>query len=243
LKGTVVIDDTPGQRAAEGSVAPALPPAAEAPSIVELAAALLSKKEVETKAPPPASTARPSTAKAAATPKPTRGTASKSATQPATAKAARASKPTTTAKPAAKSVSAATAKSSAASAPRSRAPRKIEQATAPRKPASKPFATTAPTEKAPAEGTPDTSMRLVPETTAKPKKAKLVRDSFTMPDAEYALIAAVKRRCIAQGVAAKKSEVLRAAVIGFAALADSAIVAAVQSLDSIKTGRPPKKTK
>jgi hypothetical protein len=64
-----------------------------------------------------------------------------------------------------------------------------------------------------------------------------------MPEAEYDLLAGVKKRCIASGVAVKKSEVLRAAVIGFAALTDSAIVAAVQSLDIIKTGRPPKKTK
>ena len=46
---------------------------------------------------------------------------------------------------------------------------------------------------------------------AKAKKAKLVRDSFTMPDGEYALIAALKKRCLDAGVPAKKSEILRAA--------------------------------
>jgi hypothetical protein len=74
----------------------------------------------------------------------------------------------------------------------------------------------------------------------KTKKAKMVRDSFTMPEAEYALIAAVKKRCIAQGVAMKKSEVLRAAIIAFAAQSDAAVTAALRSLDAIKTGRPPK---
>jgi hypothetical protein len=74
----------------------------------------------------------------------------------------------------------------------------------------------------------------------KAKKAKMVRDSFTMPEAEYALIAAVKKRCIAQGVAMKKSEVLRAAIIAFAAQSDAAVTAALRSLDAIKTGRPPK---
>lgn len=73
----------------------------------------------------------------------------------------------------------------------------------------------------------------------RPKKEKLVRDSFTMPESEYSLIAAVKRRCLAMGVAVKKSEVLRAAVIGFAALSDAELAAALQTLVVIKTGRPP----
>lgn len=72
-----------------------------------------------------------------------------------------------------------------------------------------------------------------------PKKDKLVRDSFTMPESEYSLIATVKKRCLAKGVAVKKSEVLRAAVIGFAALSDAQLTAALQSLVVIKTGRPP----
>ena len=71
------------------------------------------------------------------------------------------------------------------------------------------------------------------------KKEKLVRDSFTMPESEYSLIAAVKRRCLAMGVAVKKSEVLRAAVIGFAALSDAELAVALQTLVVIKTGRPP----
>lgn len=75
---------------------------------------------------------------------------------------------------------------------------------------------------------------------AKPKKAKLVRDSFTMPESEYDLITAVKERCVANGLAVKKSEVLRAAIIGFAAQSDAAVTAALQALDVIKTGRPPK---
>jgi len=73
----------------------------------------------------------------------------------------------------------------------------------------------------------------------RPKKDKLVRDSFTMPESEYSLIAAVKKRCLAKGVAVKKSEVLRAAVIGFAALSDAELTAALKTLVVIKTGRPP----
>jgi type IV secretory pathway VirB10-like protein len=73
---------------------------------------------------------------------------------------------------------------------------------------------------------------------AKPKKAKLVRDSFTMPESEHDLIAAVKMRCVAKGLAVKKSEVLRAAIIGFAAKSDAAVMVALQALKVIKTGRP-----
>ena len=78
---------------------------------------------------------------------------------------------------------------------------------------------------------------------AKPKKSKLIRDSFTMPDAEYELFAAVKKRCVAKGVAVKKSEVLRAALISFAAKSDAAVMVALKSLEFIKTGRKPKAQK
>jgi len=78
---------------------------------------------------------------------------------------------------------------------------------------------------------------------AKAKKAKLVRDSFTMPDLEYALIAALKKRCLDAGVSAKKSEILRAAVANLVKLSDAALVAAVCRLEIIKTGRPAKKSK
>lgn len=78
---------------------------------------------------------------------------------------------------------------------------------------------------------------------AKVKKTKLVRDSFTMPAAEYAAIAALKKRCLDAGVAAKKSEILRAAILGFARLGDAKVVAAIRGLDAIKTGRPAKGAK
>jgi hypothetical protein len=78
---------------------------------------------------------------------------------------------------------------------------------------------------------------------AKAKKAKLVRDSFTMPEAEYALIATLKKRCLNAGVSAKKSEILRAAVASLAKSSDASIVAAVRRLEVIKTGRPAKGSK
>lgn len=75
---------------------------------------------------------------------------------------------------------------------------------------------------------------------SKPKKVKLIRDSFTMPEPEYDLIATIKKRCMAKGLAAKKSEVLRAAIIAFAARSDTVIAGAVKALAVVKTGRPPK---
>lgn len=76
--------------------------------------------------------------------------------------------------------------------------------------------------------------------TAKAKKAKLVRDSFTMPAVEHALIDAIKKRCLAQGLAARKSEVLRAALASLAGLEDESVASAIRSLEPVKTGRPAK---
>ena len=77
----------------------------------------------------------------------------------------------------------------------------------------------------------------------KVKKAKLVRDSFTMPESEYAAIATLKARCLSAGVAARKSEILRAAIAALAVLSDAKLAAAIQGLEAIKTGRPAKSTK
>jgi len=78
---------------------------------------------------------------------------------------------------------------------------------------------------------------------AKQKKAKLIRDSFTMPEPEYQLLAAIKKRCLDAGVAAKKSEILRAAIKSLAGLGDADLARAIQGLEAIKTGRPTKSGK
>lgn len=74
----------------------------------------------------------------------------------------------------------------------------------------------------------------------KHKKQKMVRDSFTMPEMDYAQIAALKERCLKAGVSAKKSEVLRAALKCLSNLSDKALTKAVADLEPIKTGRPTK---
>jgi len=71
-------------------------------------------------------------------------------------------------------------------------------------------------------------------------KRRMVRDSVIMPENEYGLIAGIKQRCLARGMAVKKSEVLRAALINLSALSYARLANAMQALEVIKTGRPSK---
>lgn len=77
---------------------------------------------------------------------------------------------------------------------------------------------------------------------AKPagKKQKLVRDSFTMPQQDFDLIAALKKRALAVGHAAKKSELLRAGLHALTRLDEKALRVALDGLTKLKTGRPRK---
>lgn len=72
------------------------------------------------------------------------------------------------------------------------------------------------------------------------RKLKLVRDGFTMPESDFALIAALKRQAMSAGREAKKSELLRAGLHALAALDAQALVTALGRLETVKTGRPKK---
>jgi len=72
---------------------------------------------------------------------------------------------------------------------------------------------------------------------AKPKQ-KLVRDSFTIPKGEYAVLDALKQRAASLARPAKKSEILRAGIGALNAMADAAFLAALNAVPSLKTGRP-----
>ena len=150
---------------------------------------------------------------------------------------AHATKPATT-KPAARAKKPA----SAAPATRSKAP--ATAATA-KKPVARAAATrkSPPVKKAASKPEPTVAKPTKAGKSVKAKKAKLIRDSFTMPEGEYALIAALKKRCLAAGVPAKKSEILRAAVVNLAKLSDASVVSALRRLEVIKTGRPAKGNK
>ena len=75
------------------------------------------------------------------------------------------------------------------------------------------------------------------------KPGNVIRDSFTMPLADYALIAVLKRRCIGFGIAIKKSELLRAGLVALVQLPDANLSQVVAGIETIKTGRPPGKKK
>ncbi|MBL8275634.1 MAG: hypothetical protein JNL93_02965 [Pelomonas sp.] len=76
--------------------------------------------------------------------------------------------------------------------------------------------------------------------TPPPERAKLVRDGFTMPADDYALIAELKHRLHDVKREAKKSELLRAGLHALAQLDAPELAAALDRLVPIKTGRPPK---
>jgi len=76
--------------------------------------------------------------------------------------------------------------------------------------------------------------------TKKEHKKKVVRDSFTMPQNEYARIAEIKDICLKAKLHVKKSEVLRAGLILLAELDQGQLKRALGSLEKIKTGRPQK---
>ena len=72
----------------------------------------------------------------------------------------------------------------------------------------------------------------------KPKKPKLIRDSFTIPKVEYVVLKALKQRAIKLTRAVKKSELLRAGIKALAAMSDAAFLSALEMVPAIKTGRP-----
>ena len=74
----------------------------------------------------------------------------------------------------------------------------------------------------------------------KAKKIKLVRDSYAMPEAEYARIGELKKRMAALGAEVKKSELLRGGIAVLAALNDAELKAVMGRVERIKTGRPAK---
>ena len=74
----------------------------------------------------------------------------------------------------------------------------------------------------------------------KPRKPKLVRDSFTMPESEYARLGEVKKACLKSGYEVRKSELLRVgvALVGQMDLTDLKDLLA--ALPPLKAGRPRK---
>ena len=72
-------------------------------------------------------------------------------------------------------------------------------------------------------------------------KIKVVRDSFTMPQSDYAKIGELKQLCIKNGLHVKKSELLRAGLQALGKMSATQLKSVMSGLEQIKTGRPGKK--
>jgi hypothetical protein len=72
----------------------------------------------------------------------------------------------------------------------------------------------------------------------KGRKDKVIRDSFTMPRNDYDKIGELKKRLQHLGVAAKKSELLRAGLHALEQLSDAQLKQRIEGVEKIKTGRP-----
>lgn len=81
----------------------------------------------------------------------------------------------------------------------------------------------------------------VPETkTSKEKKQKMVRDSVTIPKAEYQALETMKQRAALLQTMVKKTELIRAGIKHLSSLPDAAFLAAIAAVPNLKTGRPSK---
>lgn len=92
-----------------------------------------------------------------------------------------------------------------------------------------------------APAAPKTATSRVQATPAKPtKKVKVVRDSFSMPQDDYALIAKLKEKALAGGLQVKKSALLRAGLQLLDKSSALQLKRAISGLTPIKTGRSKK---
>lgn len=161
-------------------------------------------------APEPAATRAQRPRAKSASPKPAAGTVTKAASKPAIKPAV---------KPATKAAKAATAKGGLRTAVKSAA-----RALAP-----------APTRKAVAKP----AAKAVERAPVQDARPVLVRDSFTMPEGEYAVLLEVKQACLRAGIDVKKSELLRIGVALLGQLDVATLQGVLAALPQLKTGRPP----
>ncbi|QJQ07820.1 hypothetical protein EJG51_017265 [Undibacterium piscinae] len=87
---------------------------------------------------------------------------------------------------------------------------------------------------------PATAAKAVQGTMHKAKKEKLIRDSFTMPESEYAVLGQVKKACISAGVEVKKSQLLRIGLLLLSQTDVTRLANLIASLAPLKAGRPKK---
>jgi hypothetical protein len=75
-------------------------------------------------------------------------------------------------------------------------------------------------------------------TFAEKTTGKVVRDSFSMIERDYALIAKLKARCLDLGLSVNKSQILRAGLNALDGMSDKNLTDIIVNLAEVKTGRP-----
>jgi hypothetical protein len=108
--------------------------------------------------------------------------------------------------------------------------------------AQKPAEAPSPVKASPALKKPAVDKKPAKPAKAEKSKLKLVRDSFTMPSTDWALIQQLKERALGFKRTTKKSELLRAGLHVLAALTDAKLQAALNTLEPLKVGRPRSET-
>jgi hypothetical protein len=63
-----------------------------------------------------------------------------------------------------------------------------------------------------------------------PKKNKLRRDSYSIPESEHKQLAVLKKRCTDQGRAIKKSYLLRAGIVALTRMNDKEFLSAIECI-------------
>jgi len=90
-----------------------------------------------------------------------------------------------------------------------------------------------------ASGKPAVRLSVVERAPIQDARPVLVRDSFTMPEQEYAVLLEVKQACLRAGIDVKKSELLRIGVALLGQLDVDTLQGVLAALPQLKTGRPP----
>ena len=73
------------------------------------------------------------------------------------------------------------------------------------------------------------------------KNQKLIRDTFSMPDSDYQLIAEIMERTPAMATRTTKSEIVRAGIKVLYNMDDSHLQEVLTQVERLKTGRPTKR--
>ena len=87
---------------------------------------------------------------------------------------------------------------------------------------------------------PKLSRKVSQVTAVKPEKQKLVRDSFTIPEAEYQILVNAKKSLTKSGVEVKKTELLRVGLLLIGKTSLTVLKRHLGGLKKLKSGRPGK---